>query len=308
MRSNYTATDEQKIDQIKQWLIDNNWSQPQLARLARMNANTFGVIISGQYTSPPQKQLDKIIVAIDLFAKTDKNMVPTVQTSVYKLVFHGCELAQRHRNFSIISTYVGLGKTLAARAFAQERENVAFIEALPTMTISSIANKLSSEFGRSGQTRTVNDRIEDLIDHLQGSQSLIVIDEAETLTPRVLELIRRIRDTANIGVVLLGTEKLMGIIRPHHGQFDQIRSRAGFFPQVIQRVNADDIAMVLDVAFADETLSAEFVSQIKSYAAGSMRTVAEGFVPAIKEHRKDQPLTPALVDAIAAQILTLSKS
>jgi type II secretory pathway predicted ATPase ExeA len=74
---------------------------------------------------------------------------------------------------------------------------------------------------------------------------LLIVDEAETLTPHQLHTLRRLRDLANVGIVLAGTEWLTGLIKPERGQFDQIRSRCGFWPETVRGITAEDAAALV---------------------------------------------------------------
>lgn len=69
--------------------------------------------------------------------------------------------------------------------------------------------------------------LEDIINKLKDSGRLIIVDEAEHLPYRVLELIRRIHDKANIGILLVGMPKLVANLRGKRSQYEQLYSRIG---------------------------------------------------------------------------------
>jgi DNA transposition AAA+ family ATPase len=117
--------------------------------------------------------------------------------------------------------------------------------------------------------------------------------------------IRRIRDTANVGVVLAGTEHLSGLIRPEHGQFDQIRSRAGFWPETIKAITEADAAALTQSAFGAEEVPEDVIARLYAYCKGSARMLVEGLIAALKEFRKGNALDVKLVDRVAKQALCL---
>lgn len=300
----YSETHHQQIKTIKAFMAQNGFSQSGMAKLARLNDGTFSSVLSGKYPTDPSKHLMKAINAIENFEPSKTHQLDAVlQTTVFKTVQTACTMARRHKNFAVVSAYVGLGKTMGAKSYAKDDANVHLIEADPTMTTTTLINHLVRSLNTVGG-RTVAEKFETVVAELKGSDSLIIIDEAETLTPKALHLIRRIRDKAGIGIVLLGTEYLTGIIAPEHGQFDQIRSRVGFWPQTIQTATREDCEMVCLARLGSET-SDEVIERLWQYSRGSMRMLSEGLLTAIDTYRKDRDLTVELVDAIADQALTL---
>ena len=142
---------------------------------------------------------------------------------------------------------------------------------------------------------------------LSGTGGLIIVDEAETMQPRALHYLRRIRDKAEVGVVLAGTEYLTGLIRPEHGQFDQIRSRVGMWPATVTGISRDDADEIVLATFDDAPPDADVLDAMWSYCDGSVRVLAEDLIPALRDYgtAKGTPLSPTLVQQIATQVLGL---
>jgi hypothetical protein len=62
---------------------------------------------------------------------------------------------------------------------------------------------------------------------LKGSGRLLIIDEAEHLKYKSLEIIRRLHDFTGIGVLLVGMPRLLGNLRGLKGEYAQLYSRVG---------------------------------------------------------------------------------
>lgn len=144
-----------------------------------------------------------------------------------------------------------------------------------------------------------------IIDSLKDSTRLLIIDEAETMLPQCLHYLRRVRDKANVGIVLAGTERLVHLVKPVHGQFDQIRSRVGFWPAAIQRAEREDIDAIAQAALVDQgEIDAETLEAIWHYTRGSVRMLVENLIPALRDYGLIKyALSAEVVDQIAVKVL-----
>ena len=299
----YTEKQIEQVNFIRAFMDKNNFTQTAMAKLSRLKDGTFSSVLSEKYPTDPTGHLAKVLMAIENYDPKKTHVLSShVETSVFKIVQTACQMARRNRNFAIVAAYVGLGKTFSAKMYSKNDPNVYLIEADPAMNANTLTRLLIRQL-QIVDCRTVSERYEAIIEELKGTDSLIIIDEAETISPKALHLIRRIRDKAGVGILLLGTEYLTGLIAPEHGQFDQIRSRVGFWPQTIQTATFADCEAICKGRLTD--VDDATIQRLWAYSKGSMRMLAEGLITAIETYRKDQALTPDLVDAIAQQALTL---
>lgn len=300
----FTISDRQIAQQAIAWIAERNYTQAALARLSRTNPSTLNQILKGKYATSPTKQLQAVESAmLNADEKTGLAIAP-VETSVYRLAHRACDMARRYRNFAVLSAWVGTGKTFALKRYVATHPNTYLVEATPTMTPQSLTKQLA-RLVVSLEKGSIADKFDAVVAALKNTDSLIIVDEAETLTHNQLETIRRIRDLAGIGIVLAGTEHLAGIIKPEHGQFGQIRSRTGFWPEVVQKITAEDAAALVQSGFGTEDVPEDVISRLYSYSKGSARMLVEGLIAGIKEFRESRPLNVQLVDAVAKQVLCL---
>lgn len=302
--SHYTPADVALIQGVQRWISEREYTQAALARLARISASSLNQIIKGVYATSPTKLLASVESAMRHADETSGHAMAPVETSVFRLANIACDMARRYRNFAVLSAFVGTGKTFAIKHYAETHPNTYVIEATPTMTQASLTKQLYRLVVGPGKG-SIADKFDELISSLKHTDSLLIVDEAETLTPNQLHTIRRIRDLAGIGIVLAGTEHLSGLIKPAHGQFDQIRSRTGFWPETVRGITADDAAALVQSAFGSEEVSDDVITRLYAYCKGSARMLVEGLVAAVKEFRKNRPLDVKLVDAVAKQALCL---
>ena len=302
--SHYSAADAEMIGRIAQWIEARSYTQAALARLARISASSLNQILKGVYATSPTKLLASVESAMRHADETSGDAVAPVETSVYKLANTCCAMARRYRNFAVFSAYVGTGKTFALKNYAATHPNTYLIEATPTMTPQSLT-KLLARMVAGIDKGSIADKFDQVVSSLKNTDSLLIIDEAETLTPHQLHTLRRIRDLANVGIVLAGTEHLSGLIKPLHGQFDQIRSRTGFWPETVRAISEADAAALVQSGFGTEDVPDDVVARLYAYCKGSARMLVEGLIAGIKEFRRGRALDVKLVDAVAKQALCL---
>lgn len=301
----YTPDDIRLVDEIKTWMAERNYKQAALARLARISPASLSQILGGTYATPPGVLLVKIASAMKHADDTAADVVAAVETSVFRLAQTAFQMARRYRNFAVVSAYVGTGKTFAAKFYQRTTPNTYLVEATPTMTVQSLIKLLARTVAGYEGKGSIDDKFRSIVESLRNTDSLLIVDEADTLTPSVLHTLRRLRDLANIGIVLCGTEQLTGLIRPERGQFDQIRSRTGFWPETIKAITKDDATALVQAAFGEEVISDEVNARLFAYCKGSARMLIEGLVAAITQFRNGRELTVQLVDAVAKQALCL---
>lgn len=302
--AHYTQDDIQQVADIKAWMVERNYKQAALARLARISSSSLSQILGGTYATPPGVLLLKISNAMKNAEEQAADSVVAVETGVYRVAMSAFQMARRYKNFSVLSAYVGTGKTFAAKQYVRTTPNTYLIEATPTMTVQSLV-KLLARMVVGFDRGSIDDKFRGIVDELKDTDSLLIVDEAETLTPHVLNTLRRLRDMAGIGICLVGTEHLSGIVRSKNQNFDQIRSRIGYWRETIERISADDATALIESGFVDEEVPADVAARMYAYSQGSARMLMEAIVPAIKQARSGRELSPALVDAVVHKALCL---
>lgn len=308
----YSDDDKASTVQVIEWLNDNQESQRWLANASRVNAATLNQIIAGKYPSSPSKQLAKLIdVTERQNTRRDIGHVPFVETSMYRLVNSVCQRAAAYCNVGLIPGYVGTGKTTCLKEYARRHPNTVLIESHPRMSTGTLLQVLCNAFEVVAPRQTNDARFLALVDTLKGTDTLLVVDEAENLQPTALDDLRRIRDLANIGVVLVGTEELNNLIRPAHGRFNRVRSRITFWPPMVKGITRNDHDALCEAALSHlDELTPEILDRLWDYSSGSARLLVEGLLPALRDYglRQGHALTVPLIDTIAQKALNLTAS
>lgn len=102
----YTSTDIDTVAEIQKWMAERQYTQAALARLARISGSSLNQIIKGVYPTSPTKLLHALRSAMRHADETSGHAIAPVETSVFKLMHLGCDMARRYRNFAVLTAYV----------------------------------------------------------------------------------------------------------------------------------------------------------------------------------------------------------
>jgi DNA transposition AAA+ family ATPase len=315
----YSKEARANVEHVTGWLNKKQKTRTWLGAAAGVNRSTISQILSGKYPSSPDKFLKKMLDTIHHFEIQSKiKETPFVSTSVSRIVMTACKRARKLHSFAVIAANVGTGKTRTLEEYAATNSNTYLIQADPVMSPGALMDDLIHALGVSALSgrQTREKKLRAVIQYLDALNSpLIILDEAETVNPRTLEHLRRIRDKAGVGVVLSGTTKLYSLVSPKGGQFDQIRSRTCFFPNPIRAITKEDCKAILKESFSDlkevfgsdGTIDKAILSAFWHHCEGSMRVLVEDLIPAIRDYGLPQHgvLSADLVHAVAKDVLSL---
>ncbi|ARV17387.1 hypothetical protein AEP_00425 [Curvibacter sp. AEP1-3] len=305
----YSEQDRTKVEEVLKWLKDAGKSRSWLSKKADIPGGTLSQILSGKYVSSPTRQLNQMLAVLEVEGDRMRDGTPGyIKGSVHDLMCLVMDRTRKHQNFGVVTGYVGVGKSRCCREYRETHPMTLLVEVSPNMTPGVLMTTLLEQLNNAVPAG-LDRKFRELVRVLKGTNYLVIADEAEKMSGSALEHLRRLRDMAQIGVTLVGTEKLTNLIKPQHGQFDQIRSRVGMWPKTIERISRDDADDMARMALVDAgDLSNEVLETLWAYADGSARVLNENLIPAIKDYGMGKlPLSRPLIEAIAAKVLFMSK-
>jgi DNA transposition AAA+ family ATPase len=310
----YTDENKKGVATIIQWLNDTNRQQSWLARAAKINIGTFNQIVHGKYSSPPTKWIETALHLIATLKEREvTRVVPFVDTaSVFKLA---CSVYQRVRVYQSMGVFVaevGTGKTSAAFEYKKRFPNTTLVlECLPEMTPAAVLDDLCTQLNLMTEVRGLStaQKFNRICHALKGEAMLLIVDEAEELQQPALELLRRIRDIAKIGIVLQGQPiKLLNMIKATTGRFNRIRSRISFWPEAIMAIDRRDAEEIVAAAFPDlEEIDPAAMDAMWAVCGGSARVLTESLIPNIRDYglKRGRQLNAQLVMQVANEIMRM---
>lgn len=170
-----------------------------------------------------------------------------IETRVAKVVWNLVEKCEEERELGVVIGRAGLGKTKAIREWVRAHSERAV---LVTVTVTHTGRELLVDIGEklgiypNGNTRRI---LVEIANVLRDEGKVLIVDEADLLNERSLEILRAVYDSAEIGMVLSGMERLYVKMTKGTMMRDlaQLYSRVGY--KVFLKLWEEDVKQVMDV-------------------------------------------------------------
>lgn len=222
--------------------IDNCGSQNKAAANLGISSPIISQYRRGVYAGDVdgiERQLEEYFKASDEQSTMHQRRYPYVETSAYiptsvsEDVYKAIRYCQLERGMVVLHGDAGIGKTKAAEKFVLENPAAAiYIQATPS---SGTLNSLLKLLARALKIPDVRNKLDLMInirERLEGTNKVIIIDEAQHLKLSALEEIRTLSDPNTItgqtgtGIVLIGnTEVYSRMLGKQEARFAQLFSR-----------------------------------------------------------------------------------
>lgn len=234
-----------------QYLENNRISRNTLATAAGISPAALSQFLQGKYQGNNENIATAIQTVLDReYEKTiKKRIVPVhIDTTVFLQIHEIARMCHLDGEIGVCYGDAGLGKTMAARRYAQMYRDVILVEADLGYTPRVLSAELHSMLCTGGRRGTIHEMLVDIIDRLKGSGRMIIVDEAENLPYHSLEMLRRIHDKADIGILMLGMPRLLGNLRGRKGDYAQLYSRVGI-PVKLLPITEEDAKKIVQCVF-----------------------------------------------------------
>ncbi|ELP7076556.1 AAA family ATPase [Escherichia coli] len=132
-----------------------------------------------------------------------------VETQTVKQIWTSMRFASLTESIAVVCGNPGVGKTEAAREYRHTNNNVWMITITPSCaSVLECLTELAFELGMNDAPRRKGPLSRALRRRLEGTQGLVIIDEADHLGAEVLEELRLLQESTRIGLVLMGNHRV----------------------------------------------------------------------------------------------------
>ncbi|MEI8389916.1 MAG: AAA family ATPase [bacterium] len=257
-------------EELKIIMKEKKYSFKAVARATAVSSTTLNLWVNDNYIG----KSDKIADIISNFLNRErersyKRNIPCVETSVFKRVFEIARMCHINNEIGVCYGAAGLGKTVAAKEYTKHYLDSILIESDPGFNTKALLIEFHKRLGLSGKGN-IYKMTDEVIQKIQYSSRLIIIDEAENLPHKALELIRRIHDKTEVGVLLIGMPALVENLRGEKNQYEQLYSRVGVSKK-LEKLNINDINAILEITSQNTELSEVYLE----YSRGNTRVLSK---------------------------------
>ena len=220
--------------------------------------STISMWINGTYKGDNSRITDKVNNFIQREnERTNNEEIPIVEISIVKYISEIGRLCHTKGKIGVCAGRAGLGKTVAVKEYTKNFLDAILIESDSGYTAKSLLLEIHKRLGLSGKG-CAYDLMNEVVNKLNNSGRLLIIDEAENLPYRALEITRRIHDKTGIGVLLVGRNVLFENLRGYNNQYDQLYSRVKYH-KLLDRLVLSDITKILNAAGQDPELAETYL-------------------------------------------------
>lgn len=287
---------------LREIISKHGYSQSQVATRLGKSAAVVNQYLQGKYNGD-KSAIDKAVKQLHerLQAKEKNHLEASfVETETAKKVLNLCAMAHAVGDIYLLVGEAGLGKTVALKEYATRNQGVLMLEVDPTYTpkvvLIELCNVLNLQTGKSNHAM-----FEAVVEKLADSERLLIVDEAELLNTRALEVLRRLHDRTKIGIVLAGMPRLRANLRGTKGEFKQLYSRVGLQLDMQDRLPDNDILQLIRENIGES----DFANKILEISQGNARRLQK-LLRGLKvwaKRRKDGEITEKMVADFAAMLI-----
>ena len=234
-----------------EYITNKGISNSAFAKKIGISESAFSRYINGNYPNPAsiddkvREFLGKEELRKDGFVKES---IDFAMTSISKRVISVLEYTRVQRVISCIYGDAGIGKTYTTKHWISDKNDIFFITVNPAFSTPKPFLKLLAKSMKTKISGGQDEIYLCIMEKLQGGDNMIIIDEAQHLTKKSLEIIRGINDVCNTAIVMIGNELIYNkMLGRAQAEFAQLFSRIGMRSHLITDIfNSDDIRLVFD--------------------------------------------------------------
>lgn len=241
---------ENLIQRLRDFIDRKEVSINRIAKQIGYSASVVSTYLAGKYPGDVAKlewAIASFLMRQEEIEAMPKEMIPFCPVTNAEIFFNSAKIAHLEQEIGVIVGEAGTGKTKAAREYARQNPDVIFIEADLSYSTKVFFRELHKKLGMDG-IGGIYDLFSDCCEKLKDSNRLIIIDEAENLPYRALDMVRRLYDKSNVGILLVGLPRLIANLRGKRGEFKQLYSRVGIVTQ-LEDWNEFDTKILVQTVF-----------------------------------------------------------
>lgn len=262
-----------KNQQLKDFMEARGLQQKQTAQMLDISVPTLSLYLKGSYSGNVQ-QIDEKVEALIARHKEKvteaKYSTDFVRTLTARRGMDVIKYAHVEGELNVIYGAAGLGKTQMLKQYAKENSGAVLIEVDPSCVPKTLLKRIAKVIGTT-DTGTNDTLLEAITAKLKGSERVLLVDEAELLSTRSLEFIRRIHDLTGVGVVLAGMPRLLINLKGKNNELAQLYSRVSFALDLGNQLPEGDLALLAEKALG----TAEYNKTLIKAAKGNARRLSK---------------------------------
>ena len=288
------------VEDLKTLLKKKNYSVTSVAKAVNLSNATLHLWMNNNYKGNVKKIEDAISKFLEIDRlRENKIHIDFINTSIVEDIFEIAKTCHVENEIGVCCGNAGIGKTFAVKKYAIEHSETILIEADLGYTPKVLFSEIHKNLGFDG-SGTIHAMLEDIIAKLKHTGRLIIVDEAEHLPYKSLELLRRVYDKAQVGILLVGMPRLIMNLRGEKRQYAQLYSRVGI-SLTLNSLLKEDIEAIVSSVIPDYY---SIYPTISHYCVGNTRVLTKLLARAIRiAELNSMEINSEVIEASIRQII-----
>lgn len=242
------------VKRLEEHIEASGDSQSATAKKIGISPAALSQLLKGKYPNP-QTLESKIREFLDITQQTEMiaKKPDFVLTSISKEVMDTISYCHIQKALGLIYGDAGIGKSEGIKQYEKDHGETLVIRVSKAFSREKSLLKIIARKVKVSENKKIEDMYMDIVDKLEGSEKVLIIDEAQRLPHSSIELLRDLHDDAGIGVVFIGNHQVYSKM---HGKgeaaFAQIFSRVAMRKCLLtSHVKTKDIQMLFPTYTTD---------------------------------------------------------
>lgn len=292
-----------KNQELRTLMDSKGYQQKQVAQLLGVSIAVVSLYLKGDYTgnvAEIDRKVEELIERDKAKVVEAKYNPAFVPTHTAKRGMDVMRFAHIEGEINVIFGAAGLGKTQMLKEYERQNSSAVLIEVDPSCTPKVLLRKIAEAVGATARGVN-NELLESIVTKLKGSERLLMIDEAELLSTRSLEFIRRIHDLTGVGVVLAGMPRLLVNLKGKNNELAQLHSRVGFALDLGNALSEEDLGLLVEGALG----TSEFNAPLIKASNGNARRLSKLMRGVVRSSEINQtPISKELVEQYSKMLIS----
>jgi len=260
-------------DEFKEFLQKNNLKQAYICRtLSGVSTGQLSQFLNGGYKGDEKSLVEKLKKYKDNFsikAISKKESFEVKKTIDFEMAEFIVDEALIANEMVVLYGDAGTGKTTFAKFYANKHPEVKLIELMPGTNLKYLLQQMCEAINITPES-SIPATIKKIASAMKTNDTAFMFDEAEHLTVKALETIRRVLDTSNYDfpLIFVGTNVLINTLKGSNGELLQLFSRSSGKHE-FKGLRYDEKRSIDEF----ELFFKEFSSEIRKYTTHLRRTV-----------------------------------
>lgn len=295
--------------QLKTYMENRAVSQSQVAKALGVSKPVINSYLQDKYAGDVAKLNEKVKAYLQLQSEREKIKklnVPFVETESAEQALNFLALTHHFGELGIFYGGAGTGKTTVLKEYARCNPSCVLIEPDTGYTAKVLLQEICRKLGQSDKGN-MHDMTERIVDVLQGSGRMLMIDEAELLPLRALESVRRVQDKSGCGLVLAGMPKLLINLRGANMELKQLFSRVSMRHEFGEMIADGDLQMIAAAILPEH--DEPFLTKLVETSKGNVRKLSkllmilDYLIQSNRKNDKFNAFSPKLIEHANAYLM-----